>query len=206
MRTVYVESSFVLQLALQEAAEAVQLLDIAGRGDVRLAIPWVALFEPFYRLRAREGELKNHTQRAQQLVRELTKTVAPLHGAIARRLHEGTLDIEELIQEDRRQLANTLSKLMACVEVLPPSAETLALGYEAERKGLSSADAIVFVAVLQDAKQRAADAERLLLALDQAAFVKNALVLQDLKAAEIQVISSTHDLVARLTSVPLQCS
>lgn len=57
---VYVESNFVLEIALEqrEASSAEAILGLAENGEIELAIPAVALAEPFSKLGYRNVDRK----------------------------------------------------------------------------------------------------------------------------------------------------
>lgn len=58
--TVYVESNFVLELALQQeqTSAAESILNATARGEFRLALPAIALTEPFSTLEQRSRNLR----------------------------------------------------------------------------------------------------------------------------------------------------
>lgn len=83
---VYVESNFILELALgqEEAAEAEEILSLTQRGAIELWIPEFALCEPFTTLARRGIERRDL---AEGVVREITQLRrSPTHARDVRRL------------------------------------------------------------------------------------------------------------------------
>lgn len=73
---VYVESNFVLELALgqEELTQAEEILRAAERGDTELALPQFCLSEPFSTLAARGRELRRLSRLLSEQLRQLGRS------------------------------------------------------------------------------------------------------------------------------------
>jgi predicted nucleic acid-binding protein len=153
--TLYVESNFVLELALgqEELASAERLLAAAENRTITLALPSFSLSEPFVRvsrgIRDRGRLLSQMSSQVIQLARsaphqpevDVLLTIPDLFATIDRR------------EKDR--LVNTLSRILACAKVIELDSASFqsAMDYRT-RYGLEVEDAIVLAAVVSDLQSR----------------------------------------------------
>ena len=148
--TVYVESNFVMEQALQqEQCEACdRIAELASSGTITLVIPSFSLAEPHQAL-----ALKKKTRN--RLSNELRTQIVEIGRS---RQYRGILDnfaalTSVLIQsgeEQRDGLQNTIRSLLTTAEVVPLDAEILLRASTLESKlGMSGQDAIVLASVLR---------------------------------------------------------
>lgn len=157
--TVYVETNFVLELALgQEQADSCrEILRLAESDRLVLAIPAYSLMEPY-------EKLIRDAQRRQSLANELEQELTQLGRAEA---FEAEIDaFEELAalltrrrEQELSRLRKTKSALLRAGNVLPLSAPALEESLHLQRGfNLSPQDACVLAVVLQHLRAEGADA------------------------------------------------
>lgn len=146
---VYVESNFVLELALlQEQSDSCErILELCKTGGVHLVIPAYCLAEPYDALTRRR---KRRTHMKRELDAEF--------GQIARtetqaeRLH-GFRDLTNLlttsVEDEKKRLDDVCSQLSDTAQVIPLDKDILAASRECRSKhDLSYQDSIVYASVL----------------------------------------------------------
>lgn len=86
---VFVESNFVLELALQqeEHRDCERILDLARKGEVRLTLPAFALFEPYTTLDRRRKERLALSEKIKVMVQELSRSEPLAEAARQTALH-----------------------------------------------------------------------------------------------------------------------
>ena len=150
---VYVETNFVLELALEQPqhAECEEILRLAESKSVKIALPAFSFFESARKLershRGRKGLFRKVASEIQQLRRSIAFTeAADAVDASVQAL------IAKTIQQEKSRLRNLHFRLLNAAHVLPLSAEVFA-GVEEVRDRfpeLETADAIVLTSVLKD--------------------------------------------------------
>ena len=146
---VYVESNFVLELALlqEEHRSCDSIVSLAESLAIDLAIPAFSLFEPYEVWRRRAGERTELHRRLVQEIGQLArtepyaKTVDDLGGPASILVRSG--------DEDKRRLDLTLGRILDCAVVLPYQGETLrdAIRFQTSL-GLSPQDSVVYASVI----------------------------------------------------------
>lgn len=146
---VYVESNFVLELALLQeqhvACEAI--VQLCEAGDLRLVLPAYSFMEPFETLRRRQldrGRVKNALE---EQLGQLSRTSA--YRDRIRDFEKVTLLLADSSDEDLERLGSIRSRLLSCTDLVPleSSILTQATIYQ-ERHGLSVQDSVVYASVL----------------------------------------------------------
>ena len=147
--TVYVESNFVLEIALgqMDAPAAERILDSAQLGEFALAIPSFALFEPFITVRDRRSR-RNH------LMNQMNKEMRELKRS---QPHEDdVLGIEPIAdrftaidEREHRRLIFTIQRMFDVAEVIEIVPEIYGEAiHTAQDFGLKLQDAIIGAAAL----------------------------------------------------------
>lgn len=148
---VYVESNFVLELALaqeqQSSCEAI--LDLCESGAIRLAIPAYSLVEPYETLVRRHQQRKRIKTDLDHEVRQLARTLSYTHS-----LH-GVQDVTALLidstDEESKRLELILTRLLQIAEIIALENTILAAALSYQRShDLSPQDAVVYASVLAD--------------------------------------------------------
>lgn len=147
---VYVESNFILEIALQqeEAAEAEQILLFGEQKAVRLCIPAFSLSEPFDTLRRRGIERRELANRVAQQVVQLRRS--PTHARDVRRLEHVPKALMDVVGTQADRLERTVETILAAGELI--RLDTLVYD-EAIRSRLrygfgTTQDAIIYASVL----------------------------------------------------------
>ena len=131
---VYVESNFVLELALlQEQSNSCEdILSLAESGGIRLVVPAYSLIEPFETLIRREKDRRGTGQELNNQIKQILRAA----------------------EEDKKRLKSVRSRLLQSACVIPMDASVLrdAEKHEQELK-LSPQDAHIYSAVLGNLRQ-----------------------------------------------------
>ncbi len=145
---VYVESNFVLELALlQEQHESCQeLLDLAQVKQITLIVPAFSLAEPY------ETLIRNNKKR-QKLSQDLKKELSQLSRSLPyqeqiRTFEDTTAFLISSQEEQKRRLDALIEKILEVCKIIPLTAEILteAIKYQSEYN-LEPQDSIVYASV-----------------------------------------------------------
>ena len=172
---VYVETNFVLQIALsqEEVASAADILLLAERGQIELAIPVFSLCEPFSTLSFREVERARLSDQlaayATQLRRSLASSLS--HRDAVSRVEVLPSVLIEVMREESSHLESIIERLLHTSQVLPLSSHV----FEQARRyvlrySLKIQDAIVYAAIISDLANRPVDDNKCFLSNDVRAF------------------------------------
>lgn len=147
---IYVESNFVLELALlQEQHQSCQeLLDLAEINKIRLILPAFSLAEPY------ETLIRNNKKR-QKLSEDLKKELSQLRRSRPyqeqiRTFEDTTAFLVSSQQEQKQKLDAVIKKILKVCQIIPLTAEILteAIKYQSEYN-LEPQDSIVYASVLE---------------------------------------------------------
>ncbi len=146
---VYVESNFVLELALvqEEHTSCEEILRLSERGNARLVIPAYSFAEPYETLVRRRGQRKRLKDNLDEELKQLSRT-----ATYSQRL-SGFEDLTKVLIDSAdgqdKRLAQLRARLLKAVEVIPLDVSILAAAtrYRA-RHDLSSQDSLVYASVL----------------------------------------------------------
>jgi predicted nucleic acid-binding protein len=146
---VYVESNFVLELALlqEQHAACEAIVRLCEAGDLRLILPAYSFMEPFETVRRRQADRRRVKIALEEQFRQLSRT-----SAYRDRLRDFEKVASLLVNsadEDLERLGSVRSRLLGCTDLVPleSSILTQALTYQ-ERHGLSVQDSVVYASVL----------------------------------------------------------
>ena len=146
---VYIESNFVLELALRQAEHRScdSIVSLAESLTIDLVIPAFSLFEPYEVWRRRTGE---RTVLYERLIQEMgqlartepyVKTVEDLGDPASILVRSG--------DEDKHRLDLTLGRILDCAIVIPLQGETIRRSIQYQGSlGLSPQDAAVYASVI----------------------------------------------------------
>ncbi|MFN8678887.1 MAG: hypothetical protein U0Z70_21085 [Thermomicrobiales bacterium] len=149
--TVYVESNFVLELALQQeqASAAGAILNSAERGEFRLALPAIALTEPFSTLEQRSRNLRKEIAMLRDRGRDLSRSVS--NHAEVHHLEGAQLHLEAISTRDIERLGNTVARILDTAHIITLDSAMFVQAREMQTLfSLSPADSIVLASVLTD--------------------------------------------------------
>jgi len=152
----YVESNFILEIALQEAEgiEAEAILRLAEAGDIELKMPDVSLREPFSTITRRRNERQVLAGSLHQEVRRFARST--LRESIETAIQPAIASLLAVFDQQLALLDGTLTRMLR----LGPLVSTDAAVYEEsvryrQAHGLRSEDALIYAAVMKDLRARA---------------------------------------------------
>ena len=151
---VYVESNFVLELALLQEQEAscAEIVRLCEAGKVQLIIPAYSLAEPYETLVRRHRQRKRMKAELDAELRQLARTTS-----YAQRLSSFqnlTVLLIDSADEEAKRLEEVRARLVKAAEVIPLEALTLTAAFQYQRiHGLLPQDAIVYATVISHLRQ-----------------------------------------------------
>jgi predicted nucleic acid-binding protein len=193
---VAVESNFVIQLALkqEEGAAAQTILDLATEGQIRLAVPAFALFEPYGTLIRRHKKRDALLEELDREIREISRSARfaqlPATSDVMIRAIAKTADVEE------GDLDSAIGRVAEVATVIPLTREIVktAGAHSRSAYGLSPPDAIIFESV-DTWLQAEADESKVFSTKDARAFMAED-VRDHLRKHNCQVIPTFADTLA----------
>lgn len=147
--TIYVESNFVLERALQQeqSDSCSEIMNLASRGSIRLAVPAFALAEPHEAISRKEAARSRLSSDLRSHLIELGRSKP--HRAIPKSFDALAEILISNAREEREGLRSTVSELLLHAEVIALDSSVLTSAAEIQvRYGLSGQDAIVLASVL----------------------------------------------------------
>ena len=144
----YVESNFVLELALLQAEhqDCLEIVGLAEKGSLQLLVPAISLAEPYATLTRRRNDRR-------ELRTKLSHEFAQLARSELYERHSSAMsDVISLLvrseQEEERGLDSTVAQLRSAADVIPLTSDVLAsaVALRTEHE-LSAPDAIVYASV-----------------------------------------------------------
>jgi predicted nucleic acid-binding protein len=151
---VYVESNFVLELALfqEQHASCEDLLRLCEGGRMQLVIPAYFLAEPYETLTRRHRQRKRMKAELDEELRQLART-----ATYAQRLsgfQQLTTLLIDSADEEAKRLEGVRARLLQVAEVIPLDVAILTTATQYQRThGLAPQDAVVYAAVIWHLKQ-----------------------------------------------------
>ena len=196
---VYIESNFVLELALlqKEHPSCDSIVTLAESQTIDLAIPAFSLLEPYevWRRRTRERT-------------ELHNRLVPEMGQLERtepfaKTAEHLKDLASILvlsgDEDKRRLDQTVSRILDCAIVIPLQAETLSAAIQYQGSpGLSPQDSVVYASVIAHLSA-ASPGPKCFLTRDRKDF-SNPVIKEELGRRECRLIHSFDDGLSYINS------
>jgi predicted nucleic acid-binding protein len=146
---VYVESNFVLELALaqEQHDDCERILALCEAGDIRVVVPAYSIVEPYETLLRRHLERRGLKDSLDLELRQLSRT-----SGYAQRLsglEASTALLFDSAKEEIQRLESIRARLLSCATVIALEASILSSASQhQERHGLSAQDAIVYASVL----------------------------------------------------------
>ncbi len=147
--TVYVESNFVLEIALgQEQTKAAQaILDRADRGEITLALPAVSLTEPFSTITHRIRDSEQLRNRLNDHIRQRSRSFP--HQADVKAIESAPAFLASIEERELNRLVSVIGRIYAIATVLPIDvqiyADSVAIMH---RFRLSPLDGMIYATIL----------------------------------------------------------
>ena len=151
---VYVESNFVLELALlqEQYTSCEEILDLGETSGVQLVVPAYSLAEPYETVTRRQKQRKRLKEELDTELRQIART-----ATYADRL-DGFRDLTALLMnigdEEAKRLEEVRSRLINAAEIIPLDSTELTVATQYQRThGFSPQDALVYSAVVSHLDQ-----------------------------------------------------
>ena len=151
---VYVESNFVLELALlqEQSTNCEEILSLGETSGVQLVVPAYSLAEPYETLTRRQKQRKRLKEELDAALGQIART-----ATYAERL-DGFRDVTALLMsigdEESKRLEEVCSRLTQAAEVIPLDASVLSASTQYQRThGFAPQDALVYSTVLSHLEQ-----------------------------------------------------
>ncbi len=150
---VYIESNFVLEIALQqeEANAALEILALAETSKITLAIPIFALIEPFWSLSFRLKERKELINTLNTQLNQFKRS--RLHQNLASTLDPLVNEIDDIGNKENSSLEQIVRRLLLTSKLL----ETTKLAFEQAinyQNLFKLQDAVIYSTILSDIQQQ----------------------------------------------------
>ena len=146
---VYVESNFVLELALlqEEHRSCDSIVSLAESLTIDLVIPAFSLFEPYEVWRRRTGKRTELYERLTKEMGQLARTEP--YAETVEDLGDPASILVRSGDEDKRRLDMTLGRILNCAAVIPLQGETLRDASRFQGSlDLSPQDSVVYASVI----------------------------------------------------------
>ena len=151
---VYVETNFVLEVALlqEQHASCLEIIALCEDRRIRLVVPAFCLVEPF-------ETLVRHQKRRRKMKHDFDRELSQIArtATYAERLDEfrGLTDILiNIAQEEATSLDGTIARLIDCADVVPLDGDVMRRSGESQAAhGLSPQDSLVYASVVHDLAQ-----------------------------------------------------
>lgn len=146
---VYVESNFVLELALlqEQYVACEEILLLCESGILRLVMPAYCLMEPYETLGRRQADRKQLKLTLDGPFRQIARTA--LYRDRLRDFESAMSLLVDSAEEDMFRLESVRSRLLACAELAPLEVSVLSrAAANRSRHELSAQDAVVYASIL----------------------------------------------------------
>jgi predicted nucleic acid-binding protein len=151
---VYVESNFVLELALlqEQHASCEEILQRSEAGSIQLVIPAYSIAEPYETLGRRYKQRKRMKMELDHELGQLARTADYIQRLSG--FQNLTVLLIDSADEETKRLEDVRSRLLKAAEIVPLDTQTLTAATQYQGlHDLSPQDAIVYAAVLSHLKQ-----------------------------------------------------
>jgi hypothetical protein len=164
---VYVESNFVLEIALQQeqSVAANQILHFAEAGRIELAIPVFSLCEPYSTVASFALERGRAMRQLEALVNQVGRSVP--YQSLASDIRASVGPVANIQHEEAQSLYAVAARILSAARVLPLGIDTLRLAQELQGiHELKPKDAMVLAAIMLDLNIQPAEAPKCFVSRD----------------------------------------
>lgn len=151
---VYVESNFVLEIALlqEQHASCEEILQLNEASKIQLVIPAYALAEPYETLVRHHKQRKRIKAEIDGELRQLARTTT--YAQQLREFQSLTALLIDSADEETKRLERIRARILKAAEVVPLDTSVLATATQYQKiHGLSPQDSIMYVTVLSHLEQ-----------------------------------------------------
>ncbi|WIG60949.1 MAG: hypothetical protein OJF49_003697 [Ktedonobacterales bacterium] len=199
---VYVESNFILEIALgqEQSASAETILQFAEAHSIELAFPGFALSEPFATLTHRGKEQLKMSKSLSEMLRQLQRS-SP-HQQTVTELASAPALLGSIARKETDRLQETVRRLLDCGIYLQMDGTSFsaALAYQS-RFGLSPQDSIIYATVIADLQRRASQGDKCFISRNWKDF-RDPDILAELRSYHCSFAESFDEGLARITAQP----
>ncbi len=146
---IYVESNFVLELALlqEQHGSCEGVLGICEAGVANLLVPAYSLIEPYETLVRRHSQRKEMKRKLDAELRQITRSAA--YSQRLARIQDLTLLLIDSADEEAKRLEQVRERFLKTAEVISLEVSVLIAASQYQRDhGLSPQDSVVYASVL----------------------------------------------------------
>jgi predicted nucleic acid-binding protein len=204
---VYVESNFILELALEqeEVRPAKEILRLAESRKLEFVFPIFALIECFQKIiRNGEERQKLYNEQLHKQLEQLRRS--ELHKLFLPNFQSASLDLLEIKKIERKSLEATTTQLLSAsrsIDINPMVFEQAIKKYQS--KGLELDDALIYAAIINDIQQQAQNEAKIFISRDTRAFGKRSIysgeIESELKLYNCTYIPRFEDALKRIESL-----
>lgn len=152
---IYVESNFVLELALlqEQHASCEEILCLSEAGRVQLIIPAYSIAEPYETLKRRHNQRKQMKAELDIQLKQLARTITYTQRLSG--FQDLTILLIDSAEEEAKRLEELITRLLKAAEIIPLDALILKTKTQYQKiHDLSPQDAIVYATVLSHLKRQ----------------------------------------------------
>jgi predicted nucleic acid-binding protein len=146
---VYIESNFVLEVALlqEEHASCEAIVGLCTAGSARLVVPAFSLVEPYESLTRRHRDRSALRDALSRELRQLART--QLYHARTGAMFDVTSLLAESTEEEKARLHSTIVRLLNVAETIPLDARIIRMALQYQTQcDLSPQDAVIYASVI----------------------------------------------------------
>lgn len=194
---VYVESNFILELALEqkEAAAAKGILELAESGKIELAFPSLTLIEPFVTVMHLQSERRRLRNSSEVALKQLKQSeLSELHNQVVSTLQPVLILLTKLWERELDLLHSTVERMLSVGKPIETDVISFrqALMYQ-RRFDLKPQDSIIYAAMVADLQRRTDDEVKCFLSRDREAFGDDPGIKSELASYNCRYIGSFAD-------------
>ncbi len=197
---VYIESNFVLELALQQeqAAPAEAIVLLAEQGAIDLVIPGFAVSEPLTTLLHYGDQRRTVIDAVEKEIVQLRR--APRHHALIRDLNGIIESLTKIEDDDTEALNQTLDRLLHAGRVAELDGPTFRQArLYSDRYELRPKDATIYATIVADLAQQPAEQPKCFTSRDAKAFLDPS-IKTELASYNCRVITSFDQALSYIQS------
>lgn len=196
---VYIESNFILELALQQeqAAAADAILKLAEHKTVDLVLPSFAVSEPFSTLAYRRTGLNRVLDLLTLELNQIQRSIP--HQRVGSALNEPLNDLRATSRHDGDALVQATQRILEVARLIHIDSEIFeSARVSTDQFGLQPADAVIFATIMADLAQQPRRQKKCFLSRDRRAFLRPD-IRKKLSLTGCRIIPSFDDALGFLT-------
>lgn len=194
---VYVESNFILELALEqkEAPVVDDILNFAENGTIDLAFPGFSLGETFTSIMHTQSERQGLRNRSDTILKQLRQSVqSELHKQVVSSLPPVLILLTELAARELELLHTAVERMLRSGRTIEVETSSFLQAVVYQNKfGMRPKDSIIYAAIIEDLKRHSVSEQKCFLSSDRKAFNDDPEIKAELTTYNCRYISSFSD-------------